>query len=64
MNVKSSYTPEWQATGTGTDQIVVVSGKGGKVDYVGGHTKLGELMARAVTSATIQAIKNGLKAAA
>ena len=61
MNVKSSYTPEWQATGTGTDQIVVVSGNGDRVNYVGGHTKLGEMMAKAVTSATIQAIKNSLK---
>ena len=63
MNVRSSYTPEWQATGTGTDQIVVVPGKGNKSNYVGGHTKLGEIMARAITSATVQAIKNSLKAA-
>ncbi|MEK7353485.1 MAG: adenosylcobinamide amidohydrolase [Chloroflexota bacterium] len=63
MNVKSSYTPEWQATGTGTDQIITVSGKGDRVKYVGGHTKLGELMAQAVTSATIRAIKNSLRAA-
>ncbi len=62
MNVKSSYTPEWQATGTGTDQIVTVSGKGDKCNYVGGHTKLGEIIAQAVTSATIRAIKNSLKA--
>ena len=61
MDVKSSYTPEWQATGTGTDQIVVVSGKGDRCDYVGGHTKLGEMMAQAVTSATVRAIKNSLK---
>ena len=61
MNVRSSYTPEWQATGTGTDQIIVVSGKGSRCDYVGGHTKLGELMALAVTSATVRAIKNSLK---
>jgi adenosylcobinamide hydrolase len=61
LNVKSSYTPEWQATGTGTDQIVTVSGKGSKCNYVGGHTKLGEMIARAVTSATVQAIKNSLK---
>ena len=63
MNVKSSYTPEWQATGTGTDQIITVSGKGDRVKYVGGHTKLGEMMAQAVTSATIRAIKNSLKVA-
>ncbi|MBI2850632.1 MAG: adenosylcobinamide amidohydrolase [Chloroflexi bacterium] len=57
MNVRSSYTPEWLATGTGTDQIVVVSGKGDKCRYVGGHTKLGEMMAQTVTAATISAIK-------
>lgn len=57
MNVRSSYTPEWQATGTGTDQIVVVSGHGDKCQYVGGHTKLGEMIARTVTTATISAIK-------
>lgn len=57
MNVKSSYNREWQATGTGTDQIVVVSGTGSKCTYVGGHTRIGELMARAVTSATIKAIE-------
>lgn len=62
MNVRSSYTPAWQATGTGTDQIVVVSGEGSRCNYVGGHTKLGEMMATAVTSATVQAIKNSLKA--
>ena len=57
-DVRSSYTPKWQATGTGTDQIIVVSGKGDKCNYVGGHTMLGELMARAVTKATIKAIEN------
>ena len=56
-DVKSAYNPDWQATGTGTDQIVVISGSGDKCTYVGGHTKAGELMARAVTSATVDAIK-------
>jgi adenosylcobinamide amidohydrolase len=63
LDVRSSYNPGWQATGTGTDQIVVVSGKGGRCTYVGGHAKVGELMARAVTSATINAIKKELKVA-
>ncbi|MBE9482679.1 MAG: adenosylcobinamide amidohydrolase [Chloroflexi bacterium] len=57
LNVRSSYNPDWQATGTGTDQIVVVSGRGNKHTYVGGHTKIGELTARAVTRATIDALK-------
>jgi len=63
LDIRSSYHPDWQATGTGTDQIVVVSGKGAKCTYVGGHAKLGELIAQAVTQATIDAIKKGLNAA-
>jgi len=62
MDVRSAFNPEWAATGTGTDGIVVVSGEGDESRYVGGHTKMGELMAKAVTKATIQAIKNGLEA--
>ena len=62
LDIRSSYHPEWPATGTGTDQIVVVSGSGYKCTYVGGHTKLGELMARAVTRATAGAIVKRFKA--
>ena len=58
LDIKSSYTPELRATGTGTDQIVAVSGSGRRISYVGGHTILGELIAKAVTRATIAAIKN------
>jgi adenosylcobinamide amidohydrolase len=61
-DVRSVYTPEWQATGTGTDQIVMVSGDGETRRYVGGHTKLGEMTARAVTRATLASIKKGLEA--
>lgn len=61
MDVRSSYTPKWQATGTGTDQIVVVSGEGSRCTYAGGHAKIGELIARAVSRATIDAIKKELK---
>lgn len=61
MDIRSSYNPDWQATGTGTDQIIVVSGRGSRCTYVGGHAKIGELMAQAVTSATISAIKKRLK---
>ncbi|MCL0093578.1 adenosylcobinamide amidohydrolase [Dehalococcoidia bacterium] len=63
LDIRSSYNPEWQATGTGTDQIVVVSGKGAKCTYVGGHAKIGEMMAQAVTQAAIDAIRKGLNAA-
>ncbi len=60
LNIRSSYNHDWQATGTGTDQIIVVSGREGKCTYVGGHSKIGELMAKAVTSATICAVKKDL----
>lgn len=58
LDIHSAYNPEWLATGTGTDQIVVVSGLEHKYTYVGGHTKLGEMMAKAVTASTIKAIQN------
>lgn len=61
LDIRSSYNSNWQATGTGTDQVIVVSGTGNRCTYVGGHSKIGELMARAVTSATICAIKRRLK---
>ncbi len=63
LDIRSSYNPDWQATGTGTDQIVVVSGKESKCTYVGGHAKVGEIIARAVNRATINAIKKELEVA-
>ena len=63
LDIRSSYNPDWQATGTGTDQIVVVSGKESSCTYAGGHAKIGELMARAVSRATTDAIMKELKAA-
>lgn len=62
LSIKSSYNPVLQATGTGTDQIVTVSGKTEKCTYVSGHTKIGALMARAVTAATKDAITKRRKA--
>jgi adenosylcobinamide hydrolase len=56
LDIRSSYNPELQATGTGTDNVIIVSGDGPKVSYSGGHCKMGELMARAATSATREAI--------
>jgi len=58
LDIRSAYAPNLMATGTGTDQITIVSGTEYKYTYVGGHTKLGEMMARTVTSSTIQAIRN------
>ncbi|MGD9506377.1 MAG: adenosylcobinamide amidohydrolase [Syntrophobacteraceae bacterium] len=46
----------WQATGTGTDEIVVVEGEGKLLDNSGGHSKLGELIARAVYDGVREAI--------
>lgn len=57
LDIRSSYNPEWLATGTGTDQIIVVSGNGEPCTYVGGHTKIGEMIAQAVTRSTINAIR-------
>ncbi len=60
LRVHSSFDPELQATGTGTDQIVVVSGTDFTCRYAGGHTKLGELIAKAVTSACKMACEKQL----
>jgi adenosylcobinamide hydrolase len=64
LNVPSSYSKSLQATGTGTDSIMVVSGIAGpKVTYTGGHSKIGELMGKAVHEAVLEALgkQNGLK---
>jgi adenosylcobinamide hydrolase len=57
MDIRSTYTPENQATGTGTDNMIVVSGKGSLVRYTGGHTKMGELIGIAVKMAVAEAIE-------
>jgi iron complex transport system substrate-binding protein len=51
-----------QGTGTGTDNIVVVEGRGVYIDGSGGHTKMGELLARAVYEGVQRAVylQNGL----
>ena len=63
LDIRSSYTPLiHQATGTGTDNIIVVSGKGIRIDNAGGHTKMGELIAKAVYGAVQEAVyrQNGI----
>jgi len=63
LDIRSAYTPlENQATGTGTDNLIVVSGNGQKISYVGGHTKMGELIAKSVKEAVVEAIEkqNGI----
>lgn len=64
LSVPSSYTKNVQATGTGTDSIIVVSGTTGPmVTYTGGHSKIGELIGNAVHEAVIEALgkQNGFK---
>jgi ABC-type Fe3+-hydroxamate transport system substrate-binding protein/adenosylcobinamide amidohydrolase len=63
LDIRSSYTPLiHQATGTGTDNIIVVEGKGTKIDNAGGHTKMGELIGKAVYNAVREAVyrQNGI----
>ncbi len=63
LDIRSSYTPLiHQATGTGTDNIIVVEGKGTRIDNAGGHTKMGELIAKAVYEAVKDAVykQNGI----
>jgi len=64
LKVPSSYTTGVQATGTGTDSVIVVSGvTGPKVTYTGGHSRIGELIAKAVHQAVLEALgkQNGFK---
>lgn len=53
-----------QATGTGTDEIIVVEGRGIAIDNAGGHCKMGELIARAVYNGVKEAVQrqNGITA--
>lgn len=64
LKVPSSYTKGVQATGTGTDSIMVTTGTTGpKVTYTGGHNRIGELIGKAVYEAVIEALgkQNGFK---
>ncbi|HDQ05843.1 MAG TPA: hypothetical protein ENN36_03860 [Candidatus Bathyarchaeota archaeon] len=59
MDARSSVSPEKQATGTGTDNMIIVSGKelGRPIRYSGGHTKIGELIGVSTKLAVAEAIK-------
>lgn len=62
--VPSSYTKGVQATGTGTDSVVIVSGNiGPTVTYTGGHGRIGCLIGRVVHKAVIEALErqNGFR---
>lgn len=63
LDIRSTATPTLHpATGTGTDNILVVQGTGPKIDATGGHTKMGELIAKAVYDGVLQAVakQNGI----
>lgn len=65
MDIRSSYTPLInKATGTGTDNILVVQGSGLKIENTGGHTKMGEIIAKAVYAGVTEAVlkQNGILA--
>lgn len=57
LAVPSTYTPAVQATGTGTDSIIVVSGTHGpQASYTGGHSRIGELIGKASYQAVVEAL--------
>lgn len=60
LGYMSTHSPKMQATGTGTDTMIVVSGTDTEntIRYTGGHTKMGELIAKAAKEAVTQALKN------
>ena len=57
LDIRSSYSSLLhQATGTGTDNMIVVQGTGVEIDNSGGHSKVGELIATAVYQGVQEAI--------
>lgn len=59
MDARSSISPGNQATGTGTDNMIVVSGNGPNKPILstGGHTKIGELIGVSTKNAVAETIK-------
>ena len=63
LDIRSAYSSLYnQATGTGTDNIIVVQGTGIQIENAGGHSKLGELIAKAVYAGVQEAVykQNGI----
>lgn len=57
LHVASTYTPAVQATGTGTDSIIAVSGTAApRASYTGGHSRIGELIGKATYQAVVEAL--------
>jgi adenosylcobinamide hydrolase len=59
LNYKSTPSPRVQATGTGTDSMIVVSGVNPNIviQHTGGHTKMGELIGFTAKTAVEEALK-------
>jgi len=57
LDVRSVYNRELQATGTGTDEVMIVSGRGERVERLKGHSELSIQAGRAVLEAVAEAIK-------
>lgn len=57
LKIPSTYSPAVQATGTGTDSVIIVSGSTGpKATYAGGHSRLGELIGKATYEAVVESL--------
>lgn len=57
MDVRSAYSSlKYRATGTGTDNVLVLEGTGQVLKNAGGHSKLGELIAKAVYAGVQEAV--------
>ncbi|PVX24445.1 MAG: hypothetical protein CW691_07575 [Candidatus Bathyarchaeum sp.] len=59
LDIRSTLNPKKQATGTGTDNIIIVSGVefDEPIQCTSGHTKMGELIAVSTKEAVTQAMK-------
>jgi len=59
LGYMSTFLPQVQATGTGTDSMIVVSGVNPDVvvKHTGGHTKMGELIGFTAKTAVTEALK-------
>ncbi|MCW4029051.1 MAG: adenosylcobinamide amidohydrolase [Candidatus Bathyarchaeota archaeon] len=59
LDYRSTVSPQIQATGTGTDSMIVVSGinRDIVIRHTGGHTKMGELIGVAAKNAVTEALK-------
>jgi len=58
LEVRSTCTQQNQAMGTGTDNVIVVSGKAGKaLRLTSGHIKIGELIGFSTKIAVTDALK-------